>query len=492
MNQADGERNKSTATNLTRRGFLAGVGAAGLAASMGIPGARTARASVSAAARGPAKNLIFLCSDGMSFGTLTLADLLIQSRHGRRSHWMQLIDRTRDKSSGVSRALLDTRSANALVTDSGAAACAWGCGELFDNGAMGHTPDGRTPVPIMPHAKQSGKFVGVATTTRVTHATPAGFCCNVPGGRNAEHDIADQMIERGIDLILGGGRSRFRDMDAVRSRGYHAMTARDELLALTGRPATHPRVLGLFSDSHMAYDIDRQNDPEINRLQPTLAEMTDAAIRIAHASDAGSNYGFLIQIEGGRVDHAAHSNDAVALIHDQAAFDDAVRVALDFASSRDDTLVIVTTDHGNANPGLTDYTSRGIEGFENLVAGGKRSMEWAFEQLGRAPSVERIEEILRAATGIELTRDELLLVNRWLGGAKPHPFELGNANGGPVGAVLANHTKVAFLSPNHTSDAVEVTTIGAGAARYTGVMTMPDMHAAMVESLGLPPARPLA
>ncbi|WP_282456434.1 alkaline phosphatase [Chitinophaga sedimenti] len=62
--------------------------------------------------------------------------------------------------------------------------------------------------------------------------------------------------------------------------------------------------------------------------------------------------GFVMQVEGGKVDWAAHSNDAGALLYDQLAFDEAVGVALEFAKKDGSTLVIITTDHGNANPGL--------------------------------------------------------------------------------------------------------------------------------------------
>ncbi|MGP1346805.1 MAG: alkaline phosphatase [Phycisphaerales bacterium] len=481
----------------SRRQFLAGIGATGIAAAAAwplsaAPPSTTAPTTPSERRAGAprARNLIFLCSDGMSAGTMGLADLLIQARHNRRSHWYQLIERTRDSDSGVRRALLDTRSANAFVTDSSAAACAWACGELFDNGAMGYTPDGRTPIPILPHARQSGRFVGIATTTRATHATPAGFCCNVPGGRDAEHDIAAQMIERHIDLILGGGRSRFRDLDTA-SHAYHTLTTRDQLLAFMPTPDTPPRLLGLFAEEHMAYDIDRSSDEAIAREQPSLAEMTAAAIRIADASPAGRAAGFVLQIEGGRVDHAAHANDALALVHDQAAFDDALRVALDFAEQRDDTLIIACTDHANANPGLTDYGQRGIRGFETLINQGRRSFDWAFQQLGREPSLERIDEVVRAATGIALERDELITLHRWRGGVPVDPFTLANKNAGPLGSVLANHTKVAFLSPNHTADPVELTALGPGADRFAGVLTMPDVHAAMVAALGLEPPRPI-
>jgi len=40
--------------------------------------------------------------------------------------------------------------------------------------------------------------------------------------------------------------------------------------------------------------------------------------------------GFVLQVEAGRVDWAAHANDIGGLLYDQVAFDEALQVAIDF------------------------------------------------------------------------------------------------------------------------------------------------------------------
>jgi Alkaline phosphatase len=82
-------------------------------------------------------------------------------------------------------------------------------------------------------------------------------------------------------------------------------------------------VLGLFYDSHVPYTVDHIHSDELKRTVPTLAEMTRKALEIL--GDAPN--GFLLQVEGGRVDHAAHANDAAGIMWDQLAFDDAIEVA---------------------------------------------------------------------------------------------------------------------------------------------------------------------
>ena len=101
--------------------------------------------------------------------------------------------------------------------------------------------------------------------------------------------------------------------------------------------------------------------------RPTLAEMTHTALANLSRNVAG----FLLQVEGGRVDHAAHDNDAASMLHDQLAFDDAIGVALEFAREQPDTLIVITTDHGTGNPGLCGMGSkyqRSNAGLERLAA----------------------------------------------------------------------------------------------------------------------------
>lgn len=427
-----------------------------------------------------AKNLIFMVSDGMSMGTLQLADLHIRQTRDRSSHWLSLIQ----TNPAIRRSVIDTASFNSLVTDSAAAATAWGLGALVENGKIGETPDRSAKSPLLLRAKEAGKACGLVTTTRITHATPAGFACNIFGGnRNDEVPIAQQLVERGYHLLLGGGRNRFAEhlqpsqwLGNVTDLSKRIVS--DRSLNFTSRE----RLIGLFSDSHMAYELDRPDD------QPSLADMSKAALDWLDASPSG----FVVQIEGGRVDHAAHNNDAGSLIADQVAFDDALGVALEFVSSRDDTLLIVTTDHGNANPGLTDYTRMGIEGFARLE-GITRSFDWILDELKDVPAAdtERTHAIIELATNISVSRRDLEIIRRWRSGDAVDPFLLANRNAGPLGSILANYTKVAFLSPNHTADYVELTALGPGADRFRPVMQIHSVHDSMCEAVDLPLAAAL-
>ncbi len=461
-------------SQINRRGFLQ----IGALAGAGTLGACASTSSVGLAPlpsprkRSRATNIIFMVADGMSTGTLSLADMVIRQRDARPSHWSSLW-----QTQGVRRAMCATHSRNSLVTDSAAAGSAWGCGVHINNGAINTTPGGGQPTPLLVSARDQGKATGLVTTTRLTDATPASFIANV-AQRSQETEIARQILDRGVDIALGGGGARFASADLDQRPGLAVVRDASQLRSA---PIDAP-VLGLFADEHMSYEVDRPDS------EPSLREMTESALtRLARAPG-----GFVVQIEGGRVDHAAHANDAVSLISDQLAFDDAVGSAMEFALARDDTLLIVTTDHANANPGLTVYGPKGAEGIERLSRG-RQSFEWIQQQLAPASTPREMMGVLPMlvyqATGVELDDADRAWMHR-------HLVEHERADGfhavsglGPVlGAVLTNAFGVAFLSPNHTADLVEVSAFGPGSERLAPVIDNIDLHRLVIESLDLTPA----
>lgn len=459
--------------SIDRRGFLQ-VGTAALASGLAGPACAQRRPLAVHRVSPRARNVIFMVSDGMSAGTLTLAQMYSARQLGHDSNWARLWKRP-----GVRRASATTHSADSMVTDSAAGGSAWGCGEHCDNQRLNWTPDGRQPVPILVQARQQGKATGLITTARVTHATPASFIINGPD-RDLEDQIAAQMLERGVDVALGGGARHFSDSLLA---GHGGLTVVRDRAALLAAPAAGP-LLGLFARSHMSFAIDR---PEH---EPTLAEMTRAALARLSASPNG----FVMQIEGGRIDHGAHDNDAGALLFDQLAFDEAVGAVMEFTEHRDDTLLILTTDHGNANPGFTLYSRRGEEAFPRL-AQLRHSFSWLNSQLAKTPREQfatRLRDGVQEATGVGLTDDELPLLLASYEGKRVSAFAELNSPVCVLGGLLANHLGVSFMSPNHTADLVEVTAIGPGSEELPELIDNIDLWKVMVGALDLAPARPIA
>jgi alkaline phosphatase len=468
---------------LLKLGAFAAAGSAGLVHARPALAARTPGEVPRPARR--AKNLIFMVSDGMSFGTLALAELFNREHRAGSTRWTRLWS-----APGVRRSIVTTFSANAYVTDSAAAGSAWGIGVHCNNGAVNVTPDGRRPTPLCAHAAQNGKRTGLVTTTRVTHATPASFIANVPR-RDMEDAIAEQMLERRVDVVLGGGARHFKDPLLAAATDCTVVRTKGELLAAGNAPAQPgARLLGLFHANHVPYALDR--DETI----PSLADMTRVSLR--RLEDAPD--GFVLQVEGGRVDHAAHNNDAGSLIADQLDFDDAVGAVVDWCAGRDDTLVVVTTDHGNANPGLTYYAQPGKDRFARLPSIVK-SFDWidaevarsagSGKDLDRAVAADVIPAVVARATGYELPPAETEMLRRVVRGERVMPMLAANGWWSVLGQILAEHFGVAFLSPNHTSDHAELTVFGPGSELFAPALDNIDVHALAVSSLGLAAAQPL-
>ena len=263
-------------------------------------------------------------------------------------------------------ALARTYSADGPVTDSAAAATAMSCGRKTVNGVLGEDAtaiygkrDGARLEALGIWSRKHGIRVGIVTTARVTHATPAAFyaCEN---NRDAERAIARQAIASPVDLLLGGGvrfflpRSPAReengwmpsdteDLEAsARARGW---TIVDSGEALERLPPGRSRILGLFAADHMPYET-----PGAARSAPTLVRMTRFAIgRLKAIGDP-----FFLMVEGGRIDHAGHANWARTLIDETAAFDDAIGAALAMLDPKT-TLVLVTADHETGGLAINGY-----------------------------------------------------------------------------------------------------------------------------------------
>ncbi|MDI6401030.1 alkaline phosphatase [Balneolaceae bacterium ANBcel3] len=431
---------------------------------------------------GDVKNIIFLVSDGMSTGTLTATDQLLRARYDRPSHWISLYEQGR-----VNRGLMDMTSATSVVTDSAAAACSWGCGRRMINGRVNIDENDQPVKPILKICKEAGKSTGLVTTATVTHATPAGFAANVID-RGDEQTIALQYLDREYDVILGGGarhmdsnrREDGRDLFAeFASAGYHVAKTKSEMEAHQGRQ----KLLGTFYSGHLPYNIDHIHSEDYLNTIPTLAEMTEKALSTLSLNPEG----FIVQIEGARVDHAAHSNDVSGLIYDQIAFDDAVAAAVAFAENRDDTLIIITTDHGNANPALNGagpYYNSSADMFSQ-VADFKQSTGWLLHQLNENSSVSQIREMVEHVTTLQIKAQEAEYLQRALAGRYQAIYSPMSGASQVMGQILANYTAFNWVGDAHTSDYVELAAMGAG-QEYIGAFTRnTDLFDLMVELTGM-------
>jgi alkaline phosphatase len=421
-----------------------------------------------------AENIIFLVSDGMSQGALQLADLLAQLKMGRKSHWISLYDRPM-----VRRALMDTASADSWVTDSAAASSAWGGGVRVPNGSLNVGANGETYEPILQKFKNAGKAVGCVTTVPITHATPAGFCVN-SSSRGSQASIAEQYLQLRFDVMLGGGTEFFdptlrqdgKDLFSEFSQeGYLVAQNRQALLQA---PQGDAPVMGVFHRSGLPYALDHQQDAKLLAAVPTLPEMTRFAIdRLKQHPN-----GFVLQVEGGKVDWAAHANDSAALLYDQLAFDEALAIALEFADENKRTLVIVTTDHGNSNPGLMG-TSGANKKFERLL-GCRQSLEWVFRGLQASPTQSELTERIEYATGVALSTEESQRIFENIPSdaeERQNPYKLPYSI---LAEIMKGYTGIDWSGDDHSGDYVELALMGPGSQLLPHFVKNTDLHQLML------------
>lgn len=465
---------------MNRRKFLKtlGAGSAGLAIGSSLGQGAASVVGKTGSSQKP-RNLIFMVSDGMSQGTLALADQYLKWQGTEGSAWMQML-----AGGKASRALMDMSSLEHIVTDSAAAASSWGGGSRVRNGSLNVGPNGEQHLPLWIKAKRAGKKAGLVTTATATHATPAGFAAN-SAARGDEATIAEQYLERGIDVILGGGLNFFtaegrKDQksltDQFKAAGGKVVYNRNELQ----KTRQAKRLLGLFSSSHVPYDIQRLNKSELQETIPTLQEMTVSALHHLEQSENG----FVLLVEGARVDHAAHGNDFSALIYDQLAFDQAVAAARDYCDQHPDTLLVVTTDHGNANPGLSDGRGNGNIPF-NFLKRSKGVYGDILMGFGQEADLDTLVSRVHEYYGVDFNAREKQLLADYMAKKQVVPYLRYQSPSNFLGQLLANHSQVGWVGNTHTSDYVELMLYGAGREGLPGFIRNDRLHHYLVERLRL-------
>ncbi|PCH75560.1 MAG: alkaline phosphatase [Flavobacteriaceae bacterium] len=424
-----------------------------------------------------AKNIIIVVSDGMSIGTLNMADIYLNRKTGNGSNWLNLY-----KENKAVHAMMDMASASSLVTDSSAASSSWGGGVRITNGALNMSANGEKHLPIWQKFKKARKMAGCVTTVPITHATPAGFCVNNKK-RSNQSEIALQYLDLGFDVLMGGGNEYFaadkrkdkRDLySEFALKGYDVVTSRDQMIAATGKKP----ILGVFNNGGLPYTVDRNNDKELEKRVPTLAEMTQTAIDTMKHSEEG----FVLQIEAGKVDWAAHGNDISGLLYDQIAHDEAIKVAIDFAEKDENTLVIITTDHGNSNPGLI-YGKNVDKNFDK-VQHYTHSNEWILNGFNEKTTRSQIKERIDFANNIAISNDDAQRILRYYknlnieeGIYNPRhlPFKV-------LSEIQGKNNSVGWISQSHSADYVELAMVGPGSHLLKPFIKNTDLHFLMLEA----------
>ena len=401
-----------------------------------------------------ARNAILLIGDGFGMNHLTLGMTYATEVEGRPLRMVELADAG---AAGYAVPLAYDR----IVTDSAASATQMATGKRVLAGTLSVAPETGEPIPtILEWAEERGLATGLVANMALTHATPAAFKVHARSRYAPEGELANQLFDPPeVEVLLGGGgramtpagsrvrerlpglpegtdgpsnRDDDRDLLAeAEARGYILVANRTELQAACGAE----RLLGVFAASHLPYVLDRSWEG-LDEAVPTLAELTEAAL----ASLEPQGEGFLLVVEGGRIDYAGHDNDAGAMLAEILDFDAAVGTAFDFARNRDDTLVLVTADHGTGGFSFTygpdgpgplpeavgwDYTGTGPEmagrRHLELLASQRRSLIETMADIEQPTSGSVLIPLIDEATGIRLTEEEAADLAGQLNQERPRP-----------------------------------------------------------------------
>ena len=480
--------------------------AAALVVLAGVSGSAFAAASTNAeAASGPGnsgriKNVIYLLGDGMGRTHVTAAR---ERYYGANGH---LVMETLPSTGQVSTYSVNKKSGQPgeadfspnLVTDSASAATAWASGVKTYNAALGVDAKGDTVPTLMELAKNNGYRTGNVSTAEITDATPAGqmshalargcqgpvysaAACQDPAVTGAPlptsdvrvTPIADQIARNGTaDVILGGGLSRFDSADetALRDQGYtllgspssQTVATKSDLAAARGT-----KVFGLFNKGNLTIEKFKREHPDsVQAQEPTLPAMTTKAIDLLSAK-ASTGKGFYLQVEGALIDKRSHANDAAQTLEETKAFDDAVKVALDFAKRDGHTLVIVTADHECAGFNIIEkgtYTNaEAAAPPANVDSGNTANNSSPSRPAGGAKDPARSSGILNGA-----------------GSADPKNFAPATFRTPDDGAGVQDGSPDAslwltYLSGNHTGADVPIFSYGAGSDQLEGSIDNTDL-----------------
>ena len=499
------------------------------------------------------RNIIFMLGDGMGASHRTAARIMVGGyAQGKTINGLAM-------DSFPVTGQVKTASLNSIVTDSSPGMTAYVLGNKNDNNEEGVFPDDTTSPFDNPrieylseylHRKQN-KALGIVTTADVFDSTPAGNAIHT-SSRSAGTGIVDQFLDdrklTGLSVLMGGGRKWFLPAETVGSarsaKNDYAFSETEphtaEIIkrwkAAPGKidierdliadfkaagfqyapdkttldqidPAKTEGLLGLFAFSNMNVAVDKIDGrrgikngitgtvvadyglPD----QPMLDEMATKAIALLDKKKDG----FFLLIEGASIDKQAHEMDSDRWMVDMLEFDRAVKVAQDYAKSRDDTIVIVTADHecsGAAVVGASRVTDLRLQELirEGGTANVRDKVVGVYEQAGFPkyviekdgyPTTTNIDRRLLITYAANPDRHEDWRANLLPTRDVQQPFvKTAPLNAYPANA-LARDTEGGYLVTGqipgtravHTGTDVPLSAFGPGAWAFTGVMDNTDV-----------------
>ena len=352
------------------------------------------------------KNVIWLVGDGL--GPEILGFWMQGVRYGKLSGYPTGLSHTEKLMNQAVWGMFFNNTYDTLVTDSAAAATQMATGKLSRPLFIGLDYNQQPAQTLLEIAQQHGKAIGVITDTYVTDATPASFTAHTVARHNKD-EIARQQIALAPEVILGGGLKYFDTGDnqsllqIAQEKGYQLVQNKEQLAQVqTGK------ILGLFAPKQMPMAVELYKYPHM----PTLAQMTQQALKLLQQDPDG----FVLMVEAGKIDWAAHANDPGAVLAEMKMFDELVAYLMEYVQAHPDTLLYVNADHDTGLGGFVYHqldaaqvaskTAQGEALYEGntdyascatyaLFEKQKRSLYYVYNELAAMPVQERTPQVLQ-------------------------------------------------------------------------------------------------
>lgn len=369
-----------------------------------------------------------------------------------------------------------TISANALVTDSAAAATAIACGTKTYNGAVGVDSNKQRLESTAEVAKKAGKKVGIISSVPLNHATPAGFYGHQPG-RNLYYLIGLDLVASNFDFFGGSGILQANSSkaegykgnvyDFAKEAGYTIVEGTENIRNFKPAGEKIIAVNSLYGGGLCKAIDRRENDL-------ALTDLVNLGIK-----SLDNPKGFFMMVEGGQVDWDGHANRSAENLREVLDFDDAVKVALEFAKHHpEETLVVVTGDHetGGLALGLSG-TSLHLERLVNQKCSSDAFNQILKKEKENNPeySLEVVKKLITEYYGLQwdidkggmnVYKDQMALIEKGFENGKLSEYlrRIMNTKGG-----------VGWTSGGHTALPVLTTATGVNADVFTGFIDNTDI-----------------
>ncbi|MBC8019367.1 MAG: alkaline phosphatase [Verrucomicrobia bacterium] len=262
------------------------------------------------------------------------------------------------------------------ATDSAAAGTALASGHKTDDGNIawktGDPENGRLLTIAEMYRNQKKGAIGVVSTVPFSHATPAAFVSHNKS-RNNYKDIAREIINVvKPDVVIGGGHPSYSmshmnslDYTILKNSGEYVLAERQTgvdgnttmAAKATEAAANGKKLFGLFGNDGGQFDYpvpsNTPGSPSVvrgNSENPSLSEASKAALKVL----SQNKNGFFLMVEQGDIDWANHANDFKSMVGGVYDLNETVKSIGAFIDQPGDnldwnnTLVIVTSDHGNS------------------------------------------------------------------------------------------------------------------------------------------------